>query len=84
MASPDSGQLAKLKCLLNNTRPLAAGIVIEFLLVVYMGQGIIDQTQRFVDIDRCLYFAERLSNQRPIKTEGRSVKITAICKPVPR
>jgi len=70
--------------LLNNRRPLAAGIVIEFLLVVYMGQGIIDQTQRFVDMDRCLYFAERLSNQRPIKTEGRSVKITAICKPVPR
>ena len=58
--------------------------MIEFLLVVYMGKGIIDQTQKFADIDRCLYFAERLSTQRSIQIEGRSVKITAICKPVPR
>lgn len=58
--------------------------MIEFLLVVYMGQGIIDQTQRFIDLDRCLYFAERLSTQRPIQIEGRSVKITALCKPVPK
>lgn len=58
--------------------------MIEFLLVVYMGQGIIDQTQRFADIDRCLYFAERLSTQRSINIEGRSVRITALCKPVPK
>ena len=63
---------------------LAAGIVIEFLLVVYMGRGIMDQTQRFIDLDRCLYFAERLSTQRSIQIEGRSVKITALCKPVPK
>ncbi len=58
--------------------------MIEFLLVVYMGKGIVDQTQRFVDMDRCLYFAERLSRQSPVPIQGRSVKITAICKPVPK
>jgi hypothetical protein len=58
--------------------------VIEFLLVVYMGQGIISQTQTFEDLDRCLYFAKRLSDQRPIKVEGRSVKMMALCKPVPK
>ena len=44
---------------------------------------IVNQTQRFKSIDRCLYFAERLSNQPVIpKAEGPPSKITAYCKPV--
>jgi hypothetical protein len=46
--------------------------MIEFLLVVYMGKGIVDQTQRFIDMDRCLYFAERLSRQRS-NTDTREI-----------
>ncbi len=59
--------------------------MIQFLLVVYLGSQIVDQTQRFNDIDRCLYFAERLSRQPSVPTtDERYVKMVAICKPVPR
>jgi hypothetical protein len=57
--------------------------MIEFVLTVYMGATLIDQTQRFADIDRCLYFADRLSNQRPVPTgDNTRIKITAVCKPI--
>jgi hypothetical protein len=56
--------------------------MIEFTLVVYMGAQIINQTQRFADIDKCLYFATRLSQQRSIPLpDGGSTKIIAVCKP---
>ena len=56
--------------------------MIEFVLVFMMGTRVIDQTQRFDDIDRCLYFAERLHNQPTIpQKEGPNLKITAYCKP---
>lgn len=58
--------------------------VIKFLLVVYMGSKVISQIQTFEDLDKCLYFAERLSGQKPIVIEGRSTKIMALCKPVPK
>jgi len=59
--------------------------MIEFLLVVYMGAGIISQTQTFDDVDRCLYIANRLNHQPPISSlDGKRVKMVAICKPVPR
>ena len=59
--------------------------MIEFVLTVYMGATLIDQTQRFADIDKCLYFAERLSNQRPVPVgDNRRIKITAVCKPTPK
>jgi hypothetical protein len=59
--------------------------MIEFLLVVYMGAGIISQTQTFADVDRCLYIANRLNQQPPISSlDGKRVKMVAICKPVPR
>jgi HD superfamily phosphohydrolase YqeK len=57
--------------------------MIEFLLVVYLGANVLDQTQRFKDVDRCLYFAERLSNQRSVPVgDGRRLTITAVCKPI--
>jgi len=57
--------------------------MIEFVLTVYLGATLIDQTQRFADIDRCLYFAERLSDQRPVPIgDNRRIKITAVCKPI--
>jgi hypothetical protein len=40
--------------------------MIEFVLVFMMGIRVIDQTQTFQDLDRCLYFAERLHRQPPI------------------
>lgn len=59
--------------------------MIEFVLAVYIGATLSDQTQRFADIDRCLYFASRLNNQPSVPiTDGRTAKITAVCKPVPK
>ena len=57
--------------------------VIEFVLVVMMGLKIIDQTQTFDNIDRCLYFAVRLNDQATIpQREGPNLQITAYCKPI--
>ena len=57
--------------------------MIEFVLVFMMGVRVIDQTQTFQDIDRCLYFAQRLHKQPPIPQEkGPTLRITAYCKPI--
>ena len=59
--------------------------MIEFVLVVYLNGNLIDDTQRFIDMDRCLYFSSRLSKQPPVPVgEGKKLKIHAICKPVPK
>ena len=59
--------------------------MIEFVLTVYLGATLLDQTQKFKDIDRCIYFAERLSRQRSVPVEdGKRLKITAVCKPQPK
>ena len=56
--------------------------MIEFVLVFMMGLIVVDQTQNFQDIDRCLYFAQRLHRQPPIpQKEGPNLRITAYCKP---
>ena len=56
--------------------------MIEFVLVFMMGVRVIDQTQTFQDIDRCLYFAQRLHRQPPIpQKEGPNLPKTAYCKP---
>ena len=34
--------------------------MIVFVLYVYLGANLIDKTQKFVDMDRCLYFAEEI------------------------
>ena len=57
-------------------------IMIEFLLIFMIENQIVNQTQRFKNIDRCLYFAERLHNQPQIPTEDGNKRITAYCKPV--
>ena len=57
--------------------------MIAFVLVVYMGSQIINQTQIFEDMDECLYFADKLSRQPAIYTKkNERKKITAICKPI--
>ena len=56
--------------------------MIEFLLVIMLETKIINQTQRFRNIDRCLYFAERLTKQPMIPSEEGDKRITAYCKPV--
>ena len=57
--------------------------MIEFVLVFMMGLRVVDQTQTFQDIDRCLYFAERLHNQPSVpQKEGANLEITAYCKPI--
>jgi len=56
--------------------------VIQFVLVVYMGTQIINQTQTFIDMDKCLYFATKLSRQNQIPLpDGGYTRITAVCKP---
>lgn len=57
--------------------------MIEFVLIVYLGAQKINDTQRFKDMDRCLYFATKLSRQVSVPdAEGGKRKMTAICKPI--
>ena len=56
--------------------------MIEFLLVFMIDTRVINKTQRFEDINKCLYFAERLHNQPAIPTEDGNQRITAYCKPI--
>lgn len=57
--------------------------MIEFLLIFMIDTQIVNQTQRFKSVDRCLYFAERLTAQPNIPNEdGKPSKIIAYCKPV--
>ena len=57
--------------------------MIEFVLVFMMGLRIVDQTQTFEDINKCLYFAERLHRQPSIpQKQGANLQITAYCKPI--
>ena len=56
-------------------------IMIEFLLIFMIDKQIVNQTQRFKSIDRCLYFAEKLHDQPAIPTEDGNKRITAYCKP---
>ena len=59
--------------------------MIVFVLYVYLGANVIDKTQKFEDVDRCLYFAERLSRQLSVPVgDGRRLNITAVCKPQPK
>ena len=56
--------------------------MIEFLLIFMIDNQIVNQSQRFKDINRCLYFAEKLHDQPTIPTEDGNKRITAYCKPV--
>ena len=57
--------------------------MIEFLLIFMIDENIVNQTQRFKDLNRCLYFAEKLTDQPNIPMEeGKTGKILAYCKPV--
>jgi len=57
--------------------------MIEFVLVFMMGLKVVDQTQTFEDINKCLYFAERLHRQPSIpQKQGANLQITAYCKPI--
>ena len=48
--------------------------MIEFLLVFMIDSQIVNQTQRFKSIDRCLYFAQRLTDQPRIPQEDEPSK----------
>ena len=57
--------------------------MIEFLLVFMLNERVINQTQKFENINTCLYFAGRLNNQPDVPLlDGKIGKITAYCKPV--
>jgi hypothetical protein len=57
--------------------------MIEFLLIFMLNERVINQTQRFENINSCLYFARRLNNQPDIPLpDGEIGKITAYCRPV--
>ena len=48
-----------------------------------LNERVVDQTQRFENINTCLYFARRLNNQPNVPLlDGKTAKITAYCKPV--
>ena len=58
-----------------------------FLLIVYLGQKIVNQTMYFHSIDRCKYFAERLNNQPSVPNtrvgdgEPNTRNYVAVCEP---
>jgi len=54
--------------------------MIEFVLFVYVGANIYNQSQTFADIDRCLYFAKRLQGQY-VQTATGSKPVTVACLP---
>ena len=57
--------------------------MIEFLLIFMIDDRIVDRTQRFKNLNRCLYFAERLTAQPNVPNEDEKPgKIIAYCKPV--
>ncbi len=64
------------------TATVTATTMIEFLLIFMIDNQIVNKTQRFQDIDRCLYFAERLNKQPSIPSEEGDKRITAYCKPI--
>ncbi len=56
--------------------------MIEFVLYVYIGTAIQNNTQAFANVNDCKYFAERLSRQHSVpKSNGKFEKITAVCLP---
>ena len=59
-----------------------ATTMIEFLLIFMIDNQIVNKTQRFKDVDRCLYFAEQLTKQPSIPSEEGDKRITAYCKPI--
>ena len=76
---------AKLASVTSATARIALAIVIimiEFLLIFMIDNQIVNKTQRFKSIDRCLYFAERLTKQPSIPTKDGDKRITAYCKPI--
>ena len=57
--------------------------MIEFLLIFMIDEKVVDRTQRFKNLNRCLYFAEKLTAQPNVPNEdGNPGKIIAYCKPV--
>jgi len=58
-----------------------------FLLIVYLGQNIINQNMYFRSIDSCKYYAERLNKQpgvpNPRAGDGdpKTQFYTAVCEP---
>lgn len=58
-----------------------------FLLIVYLGQNIVNQNMYFQSIDTCKYFAERLNNQPSVPNpsagdgEPKSRNYVAVCEP---
>ena len=48
--------------------------MIEFLLVFMIDSQIVNQTQRFKSVDRCLYFAQKLTDQPRIPQEDEPPK----------
>jgi len=58
-----------------------------FLLIVYLGQKIVNQNMYFQSIDACKYFAERLNNQPSVPNtragdgESKTQNYIAVCEP---
>ena len=51
-----------------------------FLLVIYLGNAVQQSDMHFRDINRCKYFATKISKQPPVPDTKK--RYTGICKPV--
>tara|TARA_X000001388_G_scaffold19834_2_gene13081 strand:- start:9303 stop:9491 length:189 start_codon:yes stop_codon:yes gene_type:complete len=58
--------------------------MVEFILIFMIGKDIVNQTQVFRDVNKCIYFAKKLHDQPVVPTEDGSKSITAYCKPIPK
>ena len=52
--------------------------------MVSNGKDIVNQTQVFRDVNKCIYFAKKLHDQPVVPTEDGNKSITAYCKPIPK
>ena len=58
--------------------------MVEFILIFMIGKDIVNQTQVFRDVNKCIYFAKKLHDQPVVPTEDGNKSITAYCKPIPK
>lgn len=59
-----------------------------FLLMVYLGEVIVSKDMHFRNINDCLYFAKKLTDQPPVPNanamdgDSKFVNYVAVCKPI--
>tara|TARA_R100001369_G_scaffold9280_1_gene21885 strand:+ start:125 stop:349 length:225 start_codon:yes stop_codon:yes gene_type:complete len=62
-------------------------MVHAFVLILYLGQKIVNQDMHFYNIDNCIYYAQRLNkqpavpNKRGGEDKPKTQRYIAVCEP---